>query len=351
MRISLLTIWHGRNFGAELQTYATVRTLQEMGHETTVIDYRLCDESPSLFTPSGLANAMERVSPQNRMFEDFREQLPTTKHYISLEQLMEDPPQADVYLVGSDQVWNPEITRCRAKTYFLPFGGDDVVRASYASSIGGDKWNGDEDLTAYAQSHLRRFKAVSCREQSGCSELKRALGIDATEVLDPSLLRHDYAELTGEMNATGHLVYYALYDCPPLLKAANEVGRILGMEVQSANESTLLLGSIPWRRTPIAEWIRRIAGAGFVMTHSFHGMILSLLYHRPFAIIYTSKDGRQGRLLNLLESLGLTDRFFASAEDAVASRIWEKEIDFDEVDRRLDALRAKSVDFLSNVLK
>ncbi len=350
MKVALFTIWHDKNFGAELQAYATIQTLQEMGHTVKLVDYRLNDQ-PFLFSRQGISSALEKVSPQNRMFERFWAIMPQSRHYSNLNQLMADPPVADYYLVGSDQVWNPKITGDKIKAFFLPFGSHEVKRASYASSLGGGEWLGDEELTSFAKQQLQRFKKVSCREESAVVELERILGIKATTVLDPTLLRRDYGELTGTIVENKSLVYYSLYNEPRITALAEELAKRMGIDCLSANNRTALLGKIPWTRTSIEDWIRYIAGARFVITHSFHGLVLALLYHRPFMVLYTSSNNRQGRITGLLQKIGLSDRFFTDERDALESGVWEKPIDYEMVDSKIDALRNSSLEFLKSVFE
>ena len=198
MKIVLLTIWHVKNYGAELQTYATVKKLKELGYVVEVIDFRLFNEVDTQLWSKRLSKFLQSFLPVNRKFNSFwKKYIPSTKCYHSLEDLRAFPPEADLYLVGSDQVWNPRITLDKAPVYFLPFGQNSVLKASFASSIGTAKWTGDESLTHLAINQLKSFKAISCREQTGVEIVKNVFGLDAKLVADPTLLFTNYKELTG----------------------------------------------------------------------------------------------------------------------------------------------------------
>ncbi len=349
MKIALLTIWHEHNFGAYLQTYATIRALREMGHEVSLIDYRLNDSSRHPGLKERLQTAITQLSPEARMFEHSWKRFPRTKYYRSLSELREDPPKADLYLVGSDQVWNPNITRYKAATFFLPFGDERIARASYASSLGSDVWTGNEKLTTLAATQLPKFKAISCREQEGANALSTLFHQEVHWVLDPSLLHADYHEFTGDLTLSDTLAYYELYPIAPLRQLAMEVARQMNLTYKSASERTKLMGKIPWRRTSISSWIRTIAQSQFVVTHSFHGVALSVLYQRPFMVVYPKADRRSTRITGLLQALGLSSRFFSSYEEALASHIWEKEIDYKQVGQKLESLRHTSLEFLHSL--
>ena len=178
MRIALLTIWHVGNYGAELQAYATCRILTDLGHDVTIIDFRE-NESQNESFKSKLARCISSCTLSHFKFSTFwKKYFPNkTRHYHSYEELKANPPEADLYLVGSDQVWNYKITAEKAEAFFLAFGTDKVKRASYASSFGMGEWNASEQLTSVARQMLNKFSAVSCREASGVRILKEKFNI------------------------------------------------------------------------------------------------------------------------------------------------------------------------------
>lgn len=351
MKIALMTIWHVKNYGAELQTYATVKTLQEMGHDVCVIDYRLFERQKRTSLIGHILDFAHELAPENIKFENFwRKHIPSTKHYTSYDELKKDVPDADLYLVGSDQVWNPEITKEKALAYFLGFVPAGKPMASYAPSFGTDKWNGTDELTKKVQERLSAFKGVSCREKQGVEILKEQFAITALQVLDPSLQRTSYTELTGKIKTKNTLAYYQLRESPILSAFAQRMAAEMGLEYVNVNKKTKLTSSFQWNRRSLQQWIKTIAESSFVITHSFHGLAMSLLYHRPFVVVY-EKGGRISRIASLLNIVGLGDRLFASVETAEASNVWQKEIDWKKVDELLKVEREKSKEYLNTIIK
>lgn len=349
MKIALLTIWHSVNYGAELQTYASVRTLQEMGHEVKVIDFRLGETFRRCSVKGLVSDILHSCAPVKIKFHHFwANHIPSTRHFISLEELKSDPPQADLYIVGSDQVWNPQITKARASAYFLDFVPAGAVMASYASSIGTDKWLGDAELTTIAQQQLVRFKGISCREQQGCKILKDTFGVDAELVLDPSLLHKSYPELTGRIRPNQTLAYYQLAESTALMQFAVNKAQDMGLEFVDVNHHSQLAPTYTWNRRSVGQWIKAIAEAQFVITHSFHGLVLSLLYHRPFVIIYDSGN-KASRLVSLLQIVGLESRLFFSIDDASRSDVWKENINWQSVDNKIALHRDRSINYLDRI--
>lgn len=347
MKIGLITIWHERNYGAEMQAYATIRALQELGHQVEMIDLRLSSINRIKLSLKGrIAAILYKNSPAECNFQDFwKKYITCTRQYQSLEDLKNNPPQADCYIVGSDQVWNPEIVKSLLPAYLLDFGSNDVRRISYASSIGKNEWDFSEELTEYVKKQLLSFDAISCREQTGCDIMTHTFGVSSINVVDPTLLHSDYRELIGTPLEKPLLAFYPLSLDTELEKYSQQLAKQLDLRWVNANEQkSILRGKVLWKRNSIEQWIEAIATAQMVVTRSFHGLAFSLIHHRQFIIVNNSN--RSSRLKDLLEHLGLENRLFTSIEEVEKVRPWEEKIDYVEVGRRLCELRAKSWNFL-----
>lgn len=350
MKIALFTIWHEMNYGAEMQAYATIKALTKLGHNVTLIDLRL-DDIKKKSVVKKVINAVSLLFPYKREFQKFWNlNFPKTIRYKSYEILKKNPPNADVYLVGSDQTWNPEIMKSLYNVSLLKFGASNVIRASYASSFGINSWNFSPQLTEETRKAFLGFKYLSCREKTGCKIIKDIFHIDCTNVLDPTLLHTDYSEITGPIVEKNILVYYPLSDKDKDSAIyAKKIAIEMGVAVENANESQYLLKRILWRRTSIVEWIKKIASSQFVVTKSFHGLAFSIIYKRQFAIIINKNTNRSSRIKDLLSLLELESRCFSSMEEMMESRIWERKINYDLVYAKLELLRLQSWTYLKSI--
>ena len=340
MKIALLTIWREKNYGAELQAYATIKVLQQLGHDVEMIDIRLSDCS-HLNWKGNIGRFISQLGPSHKKFCNFwNKHIPTTKRYKSIKEVQANPPQADVYIVGSDQVWNPEITKEFATLNFLNFGNENVKRISYASSFGTDKWN-FPNLKEEVKNLLNRFNHVTCREDSGVRILEEEFGVIADHVIDPTLLLENYSDLIGQTTERNTLVYYPLTTDPELEAYSLKLAKELKLKPINNKFCTTVLSFAEWDRVSIAEWVKNIAEAKFVVTRSFHGMVFSILHKRQFAVL-AGKHGRSTRLTSLLRILGIEDRFFNSIEEMNNAKPWTKEIDYSIVDPKLIEIRKQS---------
>ena len=347
MKIALLTIHAADNYGATLQAYATQRKLEELGHDVEIIDLHIDN-------PYSKAKGM-LLYPKHLKFEKFRKRHyhHLTRKYSSLEDLQNNPPQADCYMVGSDQTWNPVITRGQAKAFFLDFGDESAMRVSYAASFGMQQWEDTEWMKAHEAARLiGRIQKLSVRETDGIDILKRDLHIThAIQVVDPVLLFDNYLELVGEEKEGNDLILYKLSNSEAFYQKAKIIASKLGVTPRSIGSIRKIKGVKCGYPEGVEEWIRRIAGAKYVMTDSFHGMIFSILYQRQF-ILYARTPKLISRMVSILSLLGIADRIVPG--DASAGEIKTKllePIDYQTVHERLVELRKSSVDFLMNLDK
>lgn len=348
MKVALLTIWHEKNYGAELQAYATVKLLKKLGHQVEMIDIRLSDSRKGNLNQK-IYNLICGVTPGHRKFANFwKKNIPVTRRYKSIEDLQQNPPEADVYIVGSDQVWNPELTKVFSLLYFLNFGDENIKRVSFASSFGTTTWN-QPALKEQVQALLNRFSYVTCREKIGVELLDKEFGVKATNVLDPTLILGDYSDLVSNIQQKNTLVYYPLGTDRQLVDFAIKMAAEQSLIPVNNNTNTRLLGRLEWNRVGVEEWVKNIAEARFVVTRSFHGLVFSIMFHRQFAIV-ASPNGRNNRITDLLSLLGLSGRFYDSFETMYKARPWLEKIGYDEVDIKLKELRTNSVNELKLAL-
>jgi len=352
MKIALLTIWHEKNYGAELQAYATIKILQNLGYDVNMINIRLSDMYPVNFK-NLIVRTIEQLSPNNKKFEKFwRENIPVTIRYRSVKEIQDNPPQADIYIVGSDQVWNPIITNKFSKLFFLNFGSEKTKRISIASSFGQEDWPYIE-LIPEIKKLLSRFQHVSCREDSGLNILSKTFGIQSAQILDPTLLIDSYTPLfdNSPIKKENKLVYYPLSDHDnELHDLAIKVALEKGLTPFNINRYKKILNKIVWNRPSVSQWLTQIAGADFVITRSFHGIAFSIIFNKQFAVL-KGHNNRTTRLTSLLKLLNLEQRIFENAIDAQYSILQLDPIDYNIVNMRLNELRKQSIKTIKSMIE
>lgn len=344
MRIGLLTYHNSTNYGAVMQCYATCRALRELGHDVELINF--CqDEKKS-------SRSFIFYFKVKNFFRFMDERYPKlTEPIDSIEALKKRTMNYDCLMVGSDQVWNPQIARDKLESYFLNFGNEDMRRVSYASSFGIGEWPKDKnELVPIIKQNLLRFNAISVREETGKQIIVNQFGLQSEVVLDPTLLHHDYNELTGQISPNQQFVCYLLYRSPKQLDAVKQLAAKFDKKPRMISTIHYVKGFTYTYPPSIENWLRYISGAELVVTDSFHGLAFSLIYNKQFVVI-SPNNGRNSRLVDLLKLAGLENRHFFDDEVIPYERILNERIDYQEVNKRLNVMREKSWNFLRNALK
>lgn len=344
-KVALITFHVSLNYGANLQTYATSRVLRSMGYDVELIDIRIEEKNTCL------QNLL--LYPKKLSFVGFRKKFypPLTRRYKSVEDLRNNPPRADIFMVGSDQTWNYKITRDIEDAFLLNFGPAQTPRIGYSVSFGNDDWlpqdNGHLE-------HLRKcasvFSRISAREMEGVDIFRDLFGINVPNTLDPTLLNDKYPEITGVIKPKHNIVSYKLVPDDGYYSLLNKIRIESGKDVR-------LLGKLKPEKNfryeypqSIRAWIKAIAQSDLVMTDSFHGVAFSILYERDF-LVFAGNPNRMGRINTLLSNLGLTDRLWSGEyKEEEILRLCNKPINYPVVTSKLRKLRVESLDFLRMAL-
>lgn len=344
MKISILTFSKETNFGATLQCYALCKVLQGMGHNVDIIDIQLKTYSMSWYS------AIMRL-PMVWLFCQFRKQYLNifTRHF-NVENLCRNYPKSDLYIVGSDQVWNPAITkRLDPLIYFFSFLPKGARRISYAASFGTETWN-FPNLTSQVKELIHQFNAISVREESGVKICNDVFNMEATLVADPTLLRPSYDDICGMYDArceTNDLTYYTFVHNAPIQEVLVDFAKSQNLDAVVLRSNRAYTGFKLKRYVTVSEWLNSIRYSKVVVTDSFHCMVFCILFHKQFVAI-PAKGGRTTRQESLLKQLGLSDHFCKKTEDLYKTLdyITTSQVDYLEIDEKVVEIRERSLRFL-----
>lgn len=348
-KINLLTIHYSTSCGAIMQTYATCKVLEELGHEVIIINLQKKRDRT-------LKTLFSTVKYFN--FERFRRKsLPkrTKRMYIPDISMI---PKADYFLVGSDQVWNPQLMGDSLIYNFLSFAPDGIPRISYAPSFG------LSDITPFLNSNLldsikrelNKFQSISVREDSGVSICKHLFGQDAIQVLDPTLLLSDYSSLTGDFKEKDEIACFFIglkHNRKTIVSIIRILKEELNIPVAYLEATSLINGVDKYYFAPFLspiKWLKVMKRARFILTSSFHGVAFALLFKKRF-LVFNSNEQRIGRISSLLKILHLENRMVKDAEDLqLRKTIIHEAIDYDSVYSILKEKQTESIDYLKNNL-
>lgn len=315
MKICTITCQHAYNYGARLQTYALAHYLQQEGHEVQVIDYRpdYMRGEVQLFYWPGLSVRQwgklilqfpERLRERLRQpyFDDFSKiNIPLTKRiYWSIDELRADAPKADLYIAGSDQIWNTEFRNGTDPGYYLDFGDKSVRRISYAASFATE--NIVPSARGFVRSNLARFDAISVREHSALDILE-SLGYKGTEVLDPVfLLSKEHWEELADDTGRGeqYLLVYDFMDSPVVRREAERIAKEQHLKIYSIGYKRLRYADKSFVYASPQTFLGLIRNASHIVSNSFHGTAFAMIFGVPYAVV-EREDGLNARLKDLMQ--------------------------------------------------
>ncbi len=351
MKIGIITYWSSSdNYGQQLQCFALQKYLIGQGHDAYLIKYMPTTHIPlwrrvaraikyRLLVSSEQKDRDKKVKliyeknqslNKKRGFEAFRDKYikSTDVVYRNIKDLRGNPPIADIYICGSDQVWNNRLSDPDTGGWFLDFGSPSIKRVSYAASIGRDL--DSSEIKRFTQ-YLKKFNAISVREQKAYS-LCHQLGFEKSIIaIDPTLLlsSQDYDSIENDDPISDVTVKPYVFVYTLNIRSAEEIYWNVfqnmiakdGLHIRSVSSSGYLpardlLTGIQNEQAKISEWLSLIKHSEYVITTSFHGVVFCLLYHKPFYAVLLNNEYSKGndRIISLLESINLSQLIVSNSE-------------------------------------
>ena len=374
MKIKTITCHDVYNYGASLQAYALQKYLSKLTHNVEIIDYlpdyllvnyRVCWKRYNVLPESRLykyrsnflvdfAYRVKKSFKKIRFiiekhgrkvaFDKFKRErlICTDRTYSSCEEMREANLQADLFIAGSDQIWNPLFTNGRDPSFYLQF--TKAKKISYAASFGVSLL-GDEDRNNMRK-WISSFSAVSVREKTGIKLLKSLGLINGVQVCDPVFLlnKEEWLKIeSNKYNKDPKIVVYNLGELDPIIKeCALSLSRKTGYKIYSIEErGNINYADIRVKNAGPSEFIELFGTAAHVVTNSFHATAFSIIFNIDF---YTFiKNNTSSRIVDVLTDFGLQQR--------LNSKVYEGSIDWRKISDRTDDYKAKGVNYLKDQLK
>lgn len=357
MKIGILTFHCAINYGAVLQAYGLQEYLKSLGHEVYIIDYQpdylkrpyrlFFDErikgngfwrNIRLFLREILASPIRYK--RNEKFKRFCKQ---RLHLVSLD-LQKSDNGFDLFVFGSDQIWNMEITENDSVFWGNAPAFKNKKLITYAASAGSvsilEKVN-----ISQIKGWLSNFSSISVRENELSIYLNDKLDIKNQVVLDPVLLagKHIFQSIVSSINIRKpYLLFFSLCGNDKALKFAKYQSKLMGLEliIMYSIEEAIKKNDVRQSLSP-EEFISYFQNATYIITTSFHGTVFSILFEKNF-IYYSYDKIISERISNLLKDLGIHHRIQNIGDEYKLYDI----IDYVTVKSKLEISRINSINFL-----
>ncbi len=362
VKVGVITFHSANNYGATLQAWALQKVLKDMGIDTGIINYHppIID---GLYDPMKLKVGLSRQVKKATLYIRNRKSLIRYKKfhsflkrnfnligdYTSYKELKSANFNLDAYITGSDQVWNPSHIGGFNPAYFLDFAKEGKKKISYAASIGTEYI--DVRYKDKMKKSLETFTSISIRERSSKDAVESLVDKPVEVVLDPTLLlnKEDYDEIKVKSKIKKpYILLYSIEKNPELIAFANKISVALGLPILQRRPGHELINQLePFYTADTGEFLGYVESAECVITNSFHGTVFSILYGKPFVSMLHSDTG--SRTEDLLNELGLSSHLLHRLSDFDDFDMFRYE-DRDEVVRKIEKLKGKSLEFLRGSL-
>lgn len=354
MKVYILTFSNTTNVGAALQAYALQKYLQQQGYDAKVIDYQpsVMRERYSLFyqlrTRTDCISFLKalllgplfvyrkhKFNTFNRKYIHMTEVCNTT---IDIQKLK----QPDVYIVGSDQIWNDEIAQWDSG-YLLDFE-ISAKKMSYAASAGKDIFT--DKFLERMSFYLQKFDAVSVREFALQIALQNAKIKNVKQVLDPVFLlsKAHYSSIADKPKLTGYILLYELEHNNDSIIAARKLAQKYGLKIVQINRINNRYHTDKlYPAISPTEFLSLVKNAQYVITNSFHAVAFSIIMEKQFWVI--KLKALSSRIDSILKIVQLENRIYSDLQTDFSERI-----DYDKIGKLLSAKREESFEFLKENL-
>lgn len=373
MKVAIITITEGANYGNRLQNFAMQELLLTLGYEVETIQRHTQRDLKGfrrfkvvikdiVKACIGKKNTTFNYRNRKEKFDAFNSKYIRFSKYSTENNIAPDSLKHsyDYFICGSDQIWNArfEVVKCDIKNHLAAFA-DPKQRVAFAASFGtNDIAPGYENLF---EKELNKFKSIAVREKAGADIINKLIGKKDVEVVsDPTLLidKEQWVRIEKKpeyINEDKLLITFFLGGRNQKIQnyindlASQKNLRVINLENEALNDGDIIDKNV--YNTAPDEFIWLIHHADCVLTDSFHASAFSIIFEKPFLVyerIAVEKDNdmssRIDTLLSKFDLLECRDNIDNPTKIPV-------KLDYSAVNRQLEIERKKAIDFLKKALE
>lgn len=373
IKTGTVTFHASHNYGSMLQAYALQRTLTKiLGVENEIINYRSEAQKRYYQLKDGKSLSLkhkilklfignnERVLKKKfQLFENFlKEELVLSQEFNNENEVVEYSKKFDYLITGSDQIWN---TYCLdfSWLYYLPFANGNAI--AYAPSMGPDAMNKvSVDNYPKIKDLVLKFKSVSVRELGTAEVIKTISGQDAEILVDPTLLveKDEWDRLAGEkpLIKGDYIFMYHPFVNKEIYWISKNISKHTGLPVIVSNKlfnkaelhNKLTGNNLKYKLDcGPKEFLNLVKNAKYVISGSFHAVVFSIIFQRPFVALDGIKDNRMSQILKATNLL----KYSIDKDNHIQVFKELESIDFSKSLEYIGNERTRSLAYLKNALR
>lgn len=384
-KVGILTYYYNNiNFGGQLQAYALQHVLENLNCYAEQICYS-SDNNTQFYELNIMQKIihfltnpievfqnrlikpeiMKKMEMRKQKFVEFQNQIPHSTEVYKDDTISGVSSRYDVFICGSDQIWKDWGMNCEQekRNYVLGFLNGNEKCFSYAASLGSNFI--DKNQSRILSEELPKLQAISVREKEAVPLIQPFTEKQIEVVLDPVLLlsSEEWEACSNAHEITGEYIFcYFIGEKKEHRRMAKRISRKMNCKLVTIphvvygrfNPNDYRFGDYQDYSSGPAEFIRLIRDAKMVLTDSFHAMVFSTIFHKPFYVFYRENQNingtMNGRITDFLEEFSLSDRLKNEEEMSEEPEKKYRCIDYSVFDRKIEKRRQESIEFLKKNL-
>lgn len=328
-KVGIIGYWFATNYGGVASYYSLYRCIEKLGYQPFLVENPYLDNDPEGF------DVFSR-----KFFLDNNCTISELLHFDELHKLNDE---ADIFVLGSDQVVTISSIRSFGKLFLMDFLDADKLKVAVSVSSGGDHLE-NADIVEMMKKCLCKFSAISVREDLTTQLFAEKFDIRPNRIIDPIFLTetNDYIDIAKNVDDDFNIPYLFAYILDPtaekkknIIETADRLGLVARVALdgrKNTHDNNFLKMDMPENTLPeldFPSWLYYIAHSEYIITDSYHGASMALLFNIPFVVIANHQRGFS-RFQTLNNLFGIGDRMIEN-EDSISDRILSEKISFDKI--------------------
>ena len=353
MKIGIITFQDTTNYGALLQAVGLQMAIREIGFECETIDYECDNIAKREMPPSIFSEGVARIpilaackiigTIKYKRMEQFKKSfLKLSSKKYNRKNISDTNDVYDCFIAGSDIIWELNVTG-RDTTFYLDFVREKSKRNAFSASFGYNEI--PNEYTEMTKSLINGFNRISTRENEGAEIIEKLCGKNVPVTLDPTLLvtAENWRKYEKKYNVKKPYVLVYFDDAEHhVMNYAKKIALKNNLDVIFVSNALRGIPNVKMARSLFVEqflWL--IDNAEYVVTSSYHGVVFAINFNTPF---YFFNRAHFGRISTIVSKTGIDHRNISDKDCG------EGEIDWNNVNEKLDSLRRDSIQKLKQII-
>jgi hypothetical protein len=344
-KIGIMTWYFGANYGALAQSIALHNTINSLGYESLMINYKpkhyiqtiinvnLPPLRKRLFQPAKILNGFGKCYKlsDNSKFR-------TSKRVNTAEDI--DSLGLECVVLGSDAIFNTDHPLCSQLYY-----GVNIKTKKITYSPSCEYLNENTKLPRKYVDSLLEMKAISVRDINTFKLIKNNTGIVPLITLDPTFL-FDFSSYCKKFIQGKYILIYSFSEWNEYKEQIIAYAKGEKLKIVSIG-NTLKWADFSYPKASFEDWVSSFTNANFVMTDSYHGTIFSIKNKKQ--IVLCGREDKKSKILSLLVELGISIDMYKG--ENVGEYLKSNQIEYCRVQNNIDEEKSKSINYLIEALK